>query len=124
MVKIIQMPLSIEGLKVYKEKSPSKYKDKFGDLDLDNIPAEYMKVGLYPTVQQDGTILTDNKGKPILHEEEYFDAIQYRQDLIANVRPKTPIIESLRKAPVINTAMQAPTPDLDSESHIGDEFGG
>lgn len=29
MVKIIQMPLSIEGLRVYKEKSPSKYFDKF-----------------------------------------------------------------------------------------------
>lgn len=116
------MPLSIEGLKVYKEKSPSKYKDKFGDLDLDNIPAEYMKIGMFPEYQQDGTILTDRKGNAILHEEEYFDAIQYRQDLIANVRPKTPVIEALRKAPVINTNMQAPAPDL-SESHIGDELG-
>lgn len=120
MVKIIQRPLSIEGLKVYKEKSPSKYVDKFGDLDLDNIPKEYMKMGMFPTVQQDGTLLTDSKGRPIMHEEEFFDAIQYRKDLIANVRPKTPLIAELAVAPTVTVA-QAPEPDM-TPSHIGEEL--
>jgi len=121
MVKIIQRPLSIEGLKAYKEKSPSKYKDKFGDLDLDNIPVEYMKKGMFPTIQQDGTLLSDNKGNPIMHEEEYFDAIQYRKDLIANVRPKTPLIDGLKVAPVVNI-VDASEPDM-TPSHIDKELG-
>lgn len=120
MVKIIQRPLSIEGLKVYKEKSPSKYVDKFGDLDLDNIPEEYMKKGMFPTIQQDGTMATDSKGRPIMHEEEYFDAIQYRKDLIAKVRPKTPLIEELKVPPVVSV-QNAPAPDM-TPSHIGEEL--
>lgn len=90
------MPLTIEGLKAYQQKSPSKWKDKFGDLDLDNIPAEYMKLGMFPKFNEDGTMITDTKGNPKLEEREYFDAIQYRQDLIAKVRPKTPLLAGLK----------------------------
>lgn len=33
--------LTLEGLKEYKLKSPSKFADKFGDLDLDNLPPNW-----------------------------------------------------------------------------------
>lgn len=33
--------LTIEGLKLYKEKSPSKFLAKFGNLDLDNLPENF-----------------------------------------------------------------------------------
>ena len=90
------MPLTIEGLRAYQEKSPSKWVDKFGDLDLDNIPQEYMKMGSFPTFKADGTIITDVKGNPVMEQREYFDAIAYRQNLIATVRPKTPILPHLK----------------------------
>lgn len=41
MTQIDIRPLTREGLKLYKEKSPSKFKHKFGDLDLDNIPDDF-----------------------------------------------------------------------------------
>jgi len=120
MVKIIETHLTVEGLKLYQQKSPSKWKDKFGDLDLDNIPKEYMRIGQFPTFQQDGSVLKDNKGNAIFHEEEYFDAIQYRKDLIAKIRPKTPVIEELKKAPVVVVDVPTSSPDM-SPSHIGEE---
>lgn len=41
MTNIEIKPLSAEGLKLYREKSPSKFKDKFGNLDLDNLPENF-----------------------------------------------------------------------------------
>jgi hypothetical protein len=121
MVKVIQLPLTLEGLKVYKEKSPSKYKDKFGDLDLDNIPQEWMKKGMFPNFRQDGTPETDKKGNVIMHEEEYFDAIGYRKHLIDTVRPKTPLIDGLKVQPAVDVSKIPASPDM-TPSHIGDEL--
>jgi len=36
--KMAVSPLTLEGLKLYKEKSPHKFLHKFGDLDLENLP--------------------------------------------------------------------------------------
>lgn len=120
MVKIITRPLSIEGLKVYKEKSPSKWKDKFGDLDLDNIPQEYMRKGMFPKIRQDGTVEYDNNGKMVEIEMEYFDAVQYRKDRIKGGK-------LMNQPAQINPNLGAPkaepytppAPDL-SPSHIGE----
>lgn len=34
----VTVPLDINGLRNYKRQNPVKFKDKFGDLDLDNLP--------------------------------------------------------------------------------------
>lgn len=122
MGKIIITPLSIKALKLYKEKSPSKYKDKYGDLDLDNIPKEYMKMGLFPNLRQDGTPETDSSGNPIMHEEEYFDSLQYKQDVTAK-KPPTPLINGYGVPPTITIPKVEPTIEVVTDSHIGDELG-
>lgn len=101
MAKINIQPLSIEGLKNYAKNSPSKFKDKFGDLDLDNIPKEYMKV--------------------LPSGEEYFDSIQYRADVLSK-KAKTPVMKDLPKDFKLDLKPSQPAeaPDL-SPSHIGDE---
>lgn len=112
MVKINIKPLSIQGLKVYKSKSPSKYADKFGNLDLDNIPKEYMRKGVFPSMNKDGTPEMNDEGQQVMKEEEYFDSIQYRKDILAP-KPKTPIDPSLvPPAPVAQPLATAPAPDL------------
>lgn len=114
-------PLSIKGLKVYKEKSPSKFEDKFGDLDLNNIPAEYMKKGQFPKVDKDGKQEFDEDGKAIFVEEEYFDSIQYRKDrLVAGStmnRPAEVIPGLTMKAEQVTPS----APDM-SPSKIGEDF--
>lgn len=122
MGKIIITPLSVQSLKLYKEKSPSKYKDKYGDLDLDNIPKEYMKKGLFPNLRQDGTPETDNSGNPIMHEEEYFDSLQYKQDVTAS-KPQTPLINGYGVPPAITVPKVEPKVEVITDSHIGDELG-
>lgn len=76
---------------------------------------------MFPKIQQDGTMETDQKGKPIMHEEEYFDAIQYRKDLIARVRPKTPLIDGLNVPAQVNIVPPSSSVDM-SPSHIGEDL--
>ncbi len=118
MGKIIITPLSIKSLKLYKEKSPAKYADKYGDLDLDNIPKEYMKMGWFPNLRQE----TDNSGNPIMHEEEYFDSLQYKQD-VTTKKPQTPLINGYGVPPVITVPKIEPKVEIITDSHIGDELG-
>lgn len=110
MVKIEIKPIDIAGLKLYQKKSPAKFMDKFGDLDLDNIPKEYMRVH---KVQVSETEWKD---------EEYFDSIQYRKDILAP-KPKTPVDISLVPPPnaPVYTPAPAPTPDF-SPANIGGDF--
>jgi len=96
MVKIVTQPVSIEGLKGYKKNNPSKFSDKFGDLDLDNIPKEYMKVRKVQV------------GEREWKDEEYFDSIAYRKFIISG-KPETPLMPEFQsnyvapayKAPVV-----------------------
>lgn len=112
MTKIISKPLGAEGMKAYLAKNPIKYKDKFGDLDPDNLPKEYMKMGWFPTLRQDGTPDTDSQGNPIFHEEEYFDALAYRQKLLAT-RPRTPLLHESERTVYVREAPKVDSTNVD-----------
>lgn len=79
MTKIVTEPVSIEGLKGYKKNNPSKFADKFGELDLDNIPAEYMKTRKVQVSEKEW------------QDEVYFDSIAYRRMIISG-KPATPLM--------------------------------
>lgn len=114
-------PLSIRGLKVYKQKSPSKFEDKFGNLDLDNIPQEYMKVGQFPKVDKDGKQEFDEDGKAIFVEEEYFDSVQYRQDRLKAGSTMNRPAEIIPGLTMQAEKVTPSAPDM-SPSKIGEEF--
>lgn len=103
MVRIVQRPLSIEGLKVYKKMSPSKYEAKFGDLDLDEIPEEYMREGMFPVIKKDGSILEDEDNEPVMRKERYFDSVAYRA-MILKGKPQTPVLKEF-SVPYVAPAM-------------------
>lgn len=123
MVKIVTQPLNVDALRVYQKNSPSKWADKFGDLDLDNIPEEYMKIRTVNVLNQDGTHALDGSGREMMREEEFFDAIQYRKDLIAKNRPKTPIMEELKDTQPVVVVDSSPVqvPSSNFESKIGQD---
>ena len=93
MVKIVTQPVSIEGLKGYKKNNPSKFADKFGDLDLDNIPKEYMKTRKVQVSEKEWK------------DEEYFDSIAYRKFIISG-KPQTPLMPEFQS----NYVSPAPRP--------------
>lgn len=108
MTRIELRPIDIKGLKTYKKMSPSKFEAKFGDLDLDNIPQEYMKTH---KVQ-----IAEDEWK----DETYFDSIAYRK-MILSGKPQTPVDPTLVPAPSAPVAVKAPEPDY-SPADMGGGF--
>jgi hypothetical protein len=75
---------------------------------------------MFPNLRQDGTPETDSYGNPVMHEEEYFDSLQYKQDVTAK-KPPTPLINGYGVPPAITPEKIVPKePEVIVDSHIGD----
>lgn len=105
MTKIEYKPLDIASLKVYAEKSPSKFADKFGDLDLDNIPAEFMKKRRDPIM---GVVNGKDAVVGYTDEYEYFDSVAWRK-MILSRKTRTPLLPHLQGKP---DAINSVTPEV------------
>lgn len=102
-IKTVTVPLDINGLRIYKKQNPEKFYHKFGDIDLDNLPADFninvqrMKT----TASHPKTPLLDFQATKALTPDEIAREIARLQGMLP-AQPVAPVVEEKKEEVIEN----------------------